>query len=157
MIYTPPQNIATRDRLKKHAFLGGTIEMGQSVDWQLDMGKFFLEQDCHVFNPRRPDWDSSWKQEYSNPQFAQQVNWELDCLDVADIILLYFVPDTKSPISLLELGLYADSKKLWVVCPEGFWRKGNVDIVCARKNIPLFDSLDKFKDYFLILKKHNLI
>jgi hypothetical protein len=53
---------------------------------------------------------------------------------------MYFDPNTKSPISLLELGLFAQSKKLIVCCPRGFWRKGNVDITCDRYGIPFFDD-----------------
>jgi hypothetical protein len=71
------------------------------------------------------------------------VNWELNGLDKADYILMYFSPETKSPISLLELGLYAASGKLIVCCPEGFWRKGNVDIVCEKYGIQTVDTLDE--------------
>ena len=56
---------------------------------------------------------------------------------------MYFDPNTTSPISLLELGLHAKSKKMIVCCPEGFWRKGNVDIVCENFYIPTFNSLDE--------------
>lgn len=153
MIYTPPSNISTRDRNIKYAFLAGSIEMGKAEDWQASMTMFFESNGIGVFNPRRNDWDSSWKQEFENPQFFQQVNWELDALDKSDIIVMYFSPDTKSPISLLELGLYATSKKIFVVCPGGFWRKGNVDIVCAKYNIPVFEKLEDFQDYFLRTKK----
>lgn len=148
MIYTPPQNITERNRKKQSVFLAGSIEMGKAIDWQTDMSKFFTDRYYTVFNPRRSDWDSSWKQEFQNPQFYQQVNWELDALEKADIILLYLVPETMSPISLLELGLHANDKKLHVVCPEGFWRKGNVDIVCNRFNIPIYNSLEDFKNEF---------
>ena len=48
---------------------------------------------------------------------------------------MYFDPNTKSPVSLLELGLYAHTGKLRVCCPDGFWRKGNVDVICARFGI----------------------
>ena len=58
------------------------------------------------------------------------------------MIIMYFSPETKSPISLLELGLYANSGKILVCCPEGFWRKGNVDIVCEKFSIPNFDNLE---------------
>jgi len=37
----------------------------------------------------------------------------------------------------------ANTGQLWVVCPEGFWRKGNVDLVCVRTGQPVFDSLDE--------------
>lgn len=63
------------------------------------------------------------------------ITWELDALDLADFIIMYFDPATKSPISLLELGLYSSTGKLVVCCPDGFWRKGNVDIVCKRLGI----------------------
>ena len=54
---------------------------------------------------------------------------------------MYFSPETKSPITLLELGLFAE-KNIIVCCPSGFWRKGNVDIVCTRYGIPRFENFD---------------
>jgi hypothetical protein len=39
--------------------------------------------------------------------------------------------------------LFARSGKLLVCCPEGFWRKGNVEIVCARYGVPLVGELDE--------------
>jgi hypothetical protein len=42
----------------------------------------------------------------------------------------------------LELGLFAHSGKIRVICPSGFWRKGNVDIVCQYYNIPLYENFD---------------
>lgn len=122
-------------------FLAGTIEMGNSEDWQSNVTKLLADYPITILNPRRADWDSSWAQEFENPQFHQQVTWELNALDRADIIILNLLPDSKSPISLLELGLYASSGKLLVCCPEGFWRKGNVDIVCERFNIPLYNNI----------------
>lgn len=59
---------------------------------------------------------------------------------------MYFDPFTKSPISLLELGLFANSGKLHVICQSPFWRKGNVDIVCAKYNIPVYENLGEFKN-----------
>jgi hypothetical protein len=125
-------------------FLAGSIEMGAAEDWQKIIENTFRHKDdLVIFNPRRDDWDSSWVQKESNKQFNYQVNWELDKLKKADIIFMYFSPETKSPISLLELGLFAESKKIIVVCPDEFWRKGNVDIVCNRFNIPLYETLEK--------------
>lgn len=145
MIYTPPQNIALRDRSMKSVFLAGTIDMGFSDDWQAYLGEWFLSKEFNVFNPRRKDWDSSWIQSYDSPQFSQQVKWELNALDKADWIVMYLAPESKSPISLLELGLHANSKKLLVVCPDGFYRKGNVEVVCSMYDIPLFNSIDELK------------
>jgi hypothetical protein len=60
----------------------------------------------------------------------------------ADVIALYFGPEAKAPISLLELGLFARSKKTIVACPEGYWKKGNVQIVRAKYGIELVDDLE---------------
>jgi hypothetical protein len=147
MIYQPPQNIALRCRSKKSVFLAGSIEQNLAENWQLVIGQWFLSMGWNVFNPRRSDWDSSWIQSYENPQFNQQVSWELNALDKSDVILMYLDPNTKSPISLLELGLHATSKKLYVVCPDGFYRKGNVEMVCSTYDIPLFNTLEEFKNY----------
>lgn len=145
MIYLPPENISLRNRNNKSVFLAGSIEMGKAEDWQSELGEWFLNMGWNVFNPRRKDWDSDWIQTYQNPAFSQQVNWELNALDKADMILMYLSPETKSPISLLELGLHANSKKLRVVCPDGFYRKGNVEVVCSIYDIPLFNTIDSFK------------
>jgi hypothetical protein len=118
-------------------FLGGSIEMGAAERWQDALADDLQNEDVLLLNPRRQDWDASWKQSMDQPQFRGQVEWELQALEDADLILLYLQPGTKSPISLLELGLYAKSapEKLLVCCPDGFWRKGNVDIVCARYGV----------------------
>jgi hypothetical protein len=60
---------------------------------------------------------------------------------------MVFDPNTKSPISLLELGLHASSEKMVVICPEGFWRKGNVDIVCEKHNIKQVKDIDELVEY----------
>jgi len=123
-------------------FLAGSIEMGKAVDWQTKMTNDLSDLNVLILNPRRDDWDSSWVQNIENVQFRTQVEWELAALEHAQVIAMYFDPNTKSPISLLELGLFATSQKLVVCCPEGFWRKGNVDIVCKKFNIQQVDSLE---------------
>ena len=143
MVIKSPNKLSDRNYNKPSIFLAGSIEMGNAENWQEELTKYF-EKDFNIFNPRRDDWDSSWIQSIDNPQFYEQVNWELNGLDKSDLIIMYFDPNTKSPISLLELGLYATSKKLHVICPEGFWRKGNVDIICKKYNIPLYETINEF-------------
>jgi len=123
-------------------FLAGSIEMGVAEDWQAKVARSFDNHQVTFFNPRRDEWDSSWRQIQSESKFNEQVNWEMNYLEDSDIIFMYLDPETKSPISLLELGLHAASGKMIVVCPDGFWRKGNVEIVCTRHNIPMFNSLE---------------
>jgi hypothetical protein len=123
-------------------FLAGSIEMDTAERWQEKVVKMIDHPDVMFLNPRRDDWDASWKQEKDDPDFSEQVEWELDSMELADVIFFYFAPGTKSPITLLELGLMANSDKPVVVCcPEGFWRKGNVDIVCERTGIRVYEDL----------------
>ena len=128
---------------KKAVFLAGSIEMGAAIDWQAEVSRKLKDQDILVLNPRRDDWDSSWEQSMDHPQFRQQVEWELHALERADKILMYFAPDTKAPITLLELGLFAakSPQKLVVCCPDGYWRKGNVDVVCNMYGVQQVNTL----------------
>ena len=139
-IIKAPQNLASIPQ-KKSIFLAGSIEMGKAEDWQTYVGNEFMDFDILIWNPRRESWDSSWEQSIDNPPFKEQVDWELDALDRADFVFFHFEAGTKSPITLLELGLFAQSKKCVVHCPTGFWRKGNVDIICERYDIPQVNSL----------------
>ena len=132
-VLTPPQAIIEDKQVV--VFLAGSIEMGTAKEWQqvaIDLFDSMIPEgkrtDYLLLNPRRPDWDSSWKQEIGNPKFYEQVKWELKGLQLADHMIVYFDPATKSPVSLLELGAFHN--KAIVICPEGFWRKGNVDIFC---------------------------
>ena len=131
-------------QFRPSVFLAGSIEMGAAEDWQVRIEKELQDLSVTVFNPRRDDWDSSWTQEQSNPQFNAQVNWEMNRLEECDVMFMYFSPETKSPISLLELGACGGSKYHSIVCcPPGFWRRGNVEIFCTRHNIPMFNTLEE--------------
>ena len=133
------------EQSKIKVFLAGSIEMGTAEDWQTKFTKLVQHLDITILNPRRDDWDSSWTQSIENKQFYEQVNWELTAMENSDIIVFYFSPGTKSPITLMELGLHVNnnhSPKIYVCCPDGFWRKGNVDIVCTRNNIQCFTNID---------------
>ena len=123
-------------------FLAGSIEMGKAENWQEKVENKLKNFDLIILNPRRDDWDSSWIQSIDNFKFREQVEWELLAQEKADIIAMYFCPETKSPITLLELGLFAHMKKMIVCCPDGYWRKGNVDIVCNRYGIEQINNLD---------------
>ncbi len=142
-----PPNQLPFDSSTKKVFLAGSIDMGKTEDWQQKIIDNLTSKDIIIFNPRRKNWDSSWTQSIENQLFKEQVTWELDGLELADIIVYYFAPTSQAPITLLELGLYAKSKKIVVCCPDGFWRKGNIDIVCERYNIPMKNNLDDLIQY----------
>jgi hypothetical protein len=116
-----PETIPETKDLK--IFLAGSIEQGTAEKWQEKVVEALLDMNVLLLNPRRETWDASWDENKDNNEFRAQVEWELDALARANYIVMNFDPDTKSPISLLELGLYADSGKLLVVCPRTFLEK----------------------------------
>jgi hypothetical protein len=126
-------------------FLVGSIEMGVAENWQEKVVRSMKNTHWVILNPRRDDWDSSGEQKISNPKFNEQVNWELQGIEQAEKVIVYFDPKTKSPITLLELGLLAGvhPEKVVVVCPDGYWRKGNVDVVCDRYRIRQCETIEE--------------
>jgi hypothetical protein len=133
-------------------FLGGSIGVDKPAEqWQRKVIEELKDMDYVFLNPRRNDWDSTWTQSINDENFYKQVTWELEGLEKSDIIVMYFDPTTSSPISLLELGLHARNKKMIVCCPDGFWRKGNVDIVCKTYNILQLNSLDEIITFLKLL------
>lgn len=146
VVVKPPSPILSGQTIPL-IFLAGSIEMGEAEDWQKEVELSLNSLNVIILNPRRDIWEESWDQDINNPIFREQVEWELNAQDAADLILMYFDPNTLSPITLLELGIFSQSKKLVVCCPEGYWRKGNVDIVCERYNILQVDNFRKLCNY----------
>ena len=103
-------------------FLAGSIEMGSAEDWQSSLVEKFEDLAfLTLYNPRRDDWNSDWHAD--SREMIEQVNWEMNKLEDSDIIFMYFSPGTKSPISLLELGLHAASNII-VCCQLPFFTDG---------------------------------
>lgn len=144
IICKPPVRLTEIKR--PSVFLAGSIDMGKAKDWQKTLTASLSDLNIIVFDPRRDDWNEDWKQDISVPKFKEQVDWEMDHLDKADVIALFLQGDTKSPISLLELGMHAKDGKLIVCCEENFWRRGNVQIVCHRNGIPLVETFEELEE-----------
>lgn len=108
-------------------FLAGTI-----TPWREMLASHLSQYRINLLNPLRPDWDSSWREDYSDPRWAQQVEWELSMQEAADIIVVYFGDVGLSPISMLEFGLAARTGKAIVCAKPGFVKRGNVEAVCKR-------------------------
>lgn len=115
-------------------FLAGTIEMGNSPDWQREVFHRLNSYDMNILNPRRVV--------YGETAIEEQVNWELDAMEMADLIIMHLEPDCKAPVSMLEFGLYAKSGKLIVHCPEGFWRRDNILITARRYGTKMVSDME---------------
>ena len=126
-------------------FLAGTIDEGKSNNWQNYiieiLGTLYDSSHITVFNPRRNIWAYDC-------DIHKQIEWEQKKLDEADHIFMILEESSKSPISLLELGLYAKSKKITVFCTENFYRFENVEETCKKHGITLITDFIKSETCF---------
>lgn len=137
---------------RRPIFLAGSIEMGVAWNWQETFVKklekhlesksmrYLMNKELIVLNPRRPDWDDSWRQDIREANFFQQVEWELEFLDRAQYKIFYFAKDTLSPITLLELGTFHENAH--VCWEDGYKRQGNLQVYCHKKKIKTYKSID---------------
>lgn len=144
LVIKAPNPIPYNMKMKPKVFLAGSIDMGKAENWQERVEKELSKYDILILNPRRDDWDWTWEQSINNQKFYEQVNWEQDMLHTSWIQTFYFDPNGQSPITLMEFGKWARHHTSVVCCPPGFWRKGNVDIMCKRHNITLTENIDDF-------------
>lgn len=130
--------------LDPQVFLAGSIEMGKAEEWQARVAKALTNYDVVIADPRRDNWDLTVEQSIHDGNFKRQVDWELDSIDTSDIVFFYFQPNTLSPISLMELGYVVRNvyTRAIVCCPDGYFRKGNVEIICERNGVPVFNDLN---------------
>ncbi|KAJ6438874.1 nucleoside 2-deoxyribosyltransferase domain-containing protein [Purpureocillium lavendulum] len=132
-VYPAPRRRASGSS-RPSIFLAGTTRQTSSGDWRARLTAALSAHPIDVFNPARADWDATWREDFTDARWAQQVEWELDAQDEADLVVVYLAAATDAPVSLLELGLaVARTGKTVVVCAEdGYRKRGNVEAVCAR-------------------------
>jgi hypothetical protein len=146
-IFTPPErcddkscNILGGKKCPVKLFLAGTIDNGDSDNWQDELIRTIngveLMRPVNIYNPRREQWPSS----NDHNEIDKQIEWELYHLEKADLIVMNILANSKSPISLMELGLFAKEGRLVVFCPKTFYRYDNVRVVCKRYGVPLFTT-----------------
>jgi len=148
----------TKPRNHPLLFLSGSISL-TTPTWQESLIASLSDTPTPItiLNPHRPDWDGSWRESLDFPPFVEQVNWELDGLENADVVAMYFGAHAKAPISLLELGITMGNvrragKKVVICCPEGYWKRGNVQIVAARAGVEVVGTVEE-----LVVKVSGLV
>lgn len=142
-VITPTSQDQTRPSGVPVVFLAGSIDEGRAEAWQDRAIKALSGLDVIVLNPRRSEWNADLRQDIDEPEFAAQVDWELDGIEDADVVLFHFSPQGLAPITLLEIGYAAaSSKRIVVSCPEGYWRRGNVQVLCRRSDVPVQSDLE---------------
>jgi hypothetical protein len=144
-VYKAPAPTPASPNVK--VFLAGSIDMGNAEEWQSIITDRLMDLDIDIYNPRRTDWDATWPQDPNFPPFREQVEWELERLDAANVIVFWFDPKGKAPVTMAELGLQAATSyfnvlplRIVVWCPKEFWRSGNVSLICERYKIPIYQT-----------------
>lgn len=145
IIKAPEETPISKNR--KKIFLAGSIDMGKAENWQPKLEEEFSNFNITILNPRRLDFDVSQEYSENNPYLQEQVNWELTNLGLADIVVFYFDPTGKAPISLFEMGVVANKvkdgeKKAIVLCPDGYWKKANVILNAKFFNFEIAETFD---------------
>lgn len=139
----------------KSIFLAGTTSKVDATDWRESLSSMLSKHPVTIYNPFRADWDSTWREDINFAPYREQVLWELDKQAKADLVVVYFHPATQAPVSLLEFGLSAQVPgKIIAVCPEGYWKRGNVQIVCQKFGIEMLDDIGALEG--AVLKKLSL-
>lgn len=134
---------STPDHGNFSVFAAGSIEMGQAIPWQNLLANYLCDMPISICNPRRGAWDPRITQLAKNESFREQVEWELSALTKATVICFFFDHATMSPVTLMELGLWAHSGKIVVCCNDQYWKGGNVHIVCERYGVPVVGSFEE--------------
>lgn len=140
VIITAPETFEIPEYIDHTAvFLAGSIDNGIAPDWQKTVLAELKDLNVLLLNPRRSDWNP-----LAGPsEIREQVNWELNAIEYADHVIMYIAEGSKAPISLLELGLLCQDNRLMVAAHPTYYRRVNVEVICEKYNVPLFDSLDK--------------
>lgn len=144
-VHTPPSRSPV---VAPSVILYGSIT--PTHPWQSHLTAALSDLPITIINPICTAWDKTWVEDTSDPRFVSQVEWEMDHGKIADVIVIYFVPDTQAPISLLELGMYASlygkEGKVVVCCPQGFWKRGNVSMVCGRFGVRCLETVEELEE-----------
>ncbi|WP_152594432.1 nucleoside 2-deoxyribosyltransferase domain-containing protein [Cellulophaga sp. E6(2014)] len=135
MVFTSETALPIKESDQRYIFLAGSMASKHTINWRNQVVNS-LRNSYQFLDPTKEHHDT-----LNATQMKKHVEWELDAMAMADIVLLNFLPKALSPISLVELGLYVNTKKLYVVCPKAFYKSSYVLTLCERYHTPTFKTL----------------
>ena len=135
MIFTSEIPLSDIDTNKKLIFLAGSIDLELPGNWRKQVSSL-LEDQFNYFDPTSLNHG-----EMDHEAWNTHINWELEAMKMADIVFMNLLPNAKSPISLIELGLNSLNGKLVVVCPKEFYKNQYIQALCAYHSTPIFQTL----------------
>jgi hypothetical protein len=147
MIYIEAPNIIRHNKLS--LFIAGGITGCEN--WQKKLCDMLEDLDIAIYNPRRKNFD------IKKNKAGEQIKWEHDMLDKADIISFWFSKETVQPIVLYELGKYTRKDVPLVIgCDPDYSRKSDVEIQTSidRPEIKIKNSIEGLALKIRILLKN---
>ena len=140
-LFTPKKDIVVSTN--KTIYLGGTIH--SKNNWQKDVVNHFRDQGYDVYNPVK-----RWGKDIVQAELDKFIEWQLDALEKADIIVLNIDEHSRSFTRLFEFGLYANlpSKKMTVYCSPKSPIFTHVRVTCKKYNVEFYGRtvLNESKD-----------
>lgn len=142
-VYTSTIDLPSKDKMQNGSiFLAGSIDVHLSGNWRKYVSRRIRGR--VIFDPTHNNHNA-----LSNLEMKNHIAWELKALALSDTVLLNLLPNSESPISLVELGLYVKSNKLIVICPTEFYKSRYVIQLCETYNTPIFETIDIGINYYL--------
>jgi len=122
---TAPNDITTSPEIElmPHIFVAGGIS--NTANWQNSMIELLSDEGVVTYNPRREHYST-----LEPKLLVEQITWEYENLQKADMILFWFSNQTLCPITLYELGRWGNSshKTIFVGIEPGYLRQQDVEI-----------------------------
>lgn len=141
MICTPENQ-----EIRQSLFIAGTIDNGQSENWQEELCNSRVKNWYDIYSPRT----SMTPEQYQDPKVGiHQIEWEQHYINRCDKILFNFLPNSKSPITLMELGfaLGRGKQDIIVVCPTEYWKYLNVERMCKIHDAHFYTNMEDALSY----------
>lgn len=76
-------------------------------------------------------------------------------MENADVIAVFLGKAAKAPIGMMEMGLWARDRKVVVCVQKGFWKEGNVRIVCERYGLHICEEVEELAEKALQLLRER--
>lgn len=152
-LFRAPQFVPD-ELLQKSLFLAGGIGVGAIVpDWQCELIERLRDTDLTLLNPRRDDYPAG------DPNaLHQQIEWEHRHLKAASAISFWFVAETLCPITLYELGAWANEcddaghrKPIFVGAHPDYARRADllIQLSLVRPEVEIVASLAELEQQIL--------
>lgn len=134
---TSTRNHTEHQSKQPSIFLAGSMPTHGTANWRKQVEEV-AGNHYQLFDPTHPNHD-----QLNDADMLKHIQWEWKGLKMADKILFNFLPNAKSPISLIELGMSISSGKAIVVCPKEFYKWQYIDALCKETSTPIFSTLDE--------------